>query len=100
MTRPFCAFCLLLFCSALLMSAAAVAGDEDEKPAYLIYIDPETGKYTTEDPEVAGGPEMPAGPVQNVEDQALNLPLLLLAAVVIFAMLVGGLYRQQRKPLS
>ena len=82
------------------MSAAAVAGDEDEKPAYLIYIDPETGKYTTEDPEFADGPEMPAGPVQNVEDPALNLPLLLLAAVVIVAMLVGGLYRQQRKPLS
>jgi hypothetical protein len=28
----------------------AAASDNDERPAYMIYIDPETGKYTTEDP--------------------------------------------------
>ncbi len=33
-----------------MLSAAAFAGDEDRAPAYKIYVDPETGQYTTEDP--------------------------------------------------
>jgi hypothetical protein len=43
--------CLVL----LLLPAVLLASDEDEEPAYLIYIDPETGKYTKQRPE---GPEM------------------------------------------
>lgn len=35
---------------ALGAAAAVPASDDDEDPPYLIYIDPETGKYTTVDP--------------------------------------------------
>lgn len=35
---------------AVFAAGAAFAGDDDKPPAYKIYIDPETGKYTTEDP--------------------------------------------------
>lgn len=41
--------CVLLT-SVLSHFNTATGGDEDERPPYMIYIDPETGKYTTEDP--------------------------------------------------
>lgn len=34
-------------------AAAVQASDDDEDPPYLIYIDPETGRYTTIDPQAA-----------------------------------------------
>jgi hypothetical protein len=40
-----------LFCvGGVLAGVASHAGDDDKAPAYKIYIDPETGGYTTEDP--------------------------------------------------
>lgn len=44
---------LLIGLTALLGPPLSVASDDDEQPAYMIYIDPETGKYTTEDPLAA-----------------------------------------------
>lgn len=42
---------LAAFVIALLTAATPVyCGDEDRGSAYKIYIDPETGKYTTEEP--------------------------------------------------
>jgi hypothetical protein len=40
----------VLLVPALFGAAATLASDNDEKPPYMIYIDPETGKYTTRDP--------------------------------------------------
>lgn len=58
-TRALCG--LALFLAALLVAANAPAGDDDERPAYMIYIDPETGRYTTEDPFAdAPGQQAPA----------------------------------------
>jgi hypothetical protein len=42
-------FAACLLC-ALLQPYPAAASDNDERPAYMIYIDPETGQYTTQDP--------------------------------------------------
>jgi hypothetical protein len=44
---------LLIGLAALLGPLPSVASDDDEQPVYKIYIDPETGKYTTEDPLAA-----------------------------------------------
>lgn len=38
--------------SAVLAPVRAPASDNNEDPPYMIYIDPETGKYTTKDPQV------------------------------------------------
>ena len=105
MTRALAASGCLLFCSVLLLPVAAIAGDEDRRPAYMIYIDPVTGKYTTEDPENPD-PDGDEGPTalpsaeHDTEKKQWDLPMLLLAGGVVVAMLVGAYYRQQRKPLS
>lgn len=39
----------LLLC-AVLAPSHALASDNNEDPPYMIYINPETGKYTTKDP--------------------------------------------------
>ena len=33
-------------CLVLLAAEPAISGDDDKESAYMIYIDPETGKYT------------------------------------------------------
>ncbi|MDX1499582.1 MAG: hypothetical protein R3176_06780 [Woeseiaceae bacterium] len=45
---------------AVLAPATARPGDDDKPPPYKIYIDPVTGKYTTEDP-AATRTAQPAG---------------------------------------
>lgn len=37
--------------TAVLAPVCARASDNNEDPPYMIYIDPETGKYTTKDPD-------------------------------------------------
>lgn len=37
--------------AAFLAPASAPASDNNEDPPYMIYIDPETGRYTTKDPQ-------------------------------------------------
>lgn len=106
MMRALAAAGLLALCTAPLLCTVAVAGDEDRKPAYMIYIDPVTGKYTTEDPDDPGnsdtvdGPAPLAGAEHDGDGNAWDLPMLVLAVGVVVAMLVGAFYRQQRKPLS
>lgn len=39
-----------LLLGAVLSPAPALGSDNDERPAYMIYMDPETGQYTTRDP--------------------------------------------------
>ncbi len=56
---------------ALLLPIAAIAGDEDRGAAYMIYIDPETGKYTTLDPELNDGTH-PTAEVRATESPRRN----------------------------
>lgn len=95
---------LPLVAAALLVASGVVfGGDEDKDPAYMIYIDPETGKYTTEDPDAAP----PADAVVTVPQQSSrssqakrsDLPLLIAGATVLVVVLAVGVLRQQRKPI-
>ena len=87
----------LAILAAVLLPAIAYPGDEDTKPAYMIYIDPETGKYTTEDPEAANKNTsvVPAQPVSG--NRQTKLLLLVVGGCAAAVLLVGGLLRHQRR---
>lgn len=70
MVRAAWSVALLAGAFVALSAAPAEASDDDEDPPYLIYIDPETGRYTTVDPNVEGpdaAARSPAAPVTNME---------------------------------
>ncbi len=92
--------CALAILAAALLPATAYAGDEDTKPAYMIYIDPETGKYTTEDPDAGNtnAPIVPARPASGNSQQKLTL--LIVGGSVLAALLVGGLLKHQRRQIT
>jgi hypothetical protein len=64
---------LAITAATLAAAAASLAGDEDQDPAYLIYIDPETGRYTTEDP-AAGAERTGPLPIDAAEPAAASRP--------------------------
>ena len=90
----------LAILAAALLPAIAYAGDEDSKPAYMIYIDPETGKYTTEDPETANMNTnvVPAEPMSGNSQPKKSLLIVVGGALV--ALLVGGLIQHQRGQIT
>jgi len=71
-----------LLASLLLYGGHAYCGDEDSTPAYLIYIDPETKRYTTDDPGVAAAREAVA-PAPASDNNHLLLAVLGAAAVLV-----------------
>jgi hypothetical protein len=107
----------------LAISGPAFSGDDDKAPAYMIYIDPETGKYTTTKPHSTGTadaaeqsarpPEAPAmssvPPAASTRVTAdaqpgpdmrrSNLPLLIASTSVLAVLVVIGVVRSQRKQL-
>ena len=89
--------CPLAILAAALLPATAYAGDEDSKPAYMIYIDPETGKYTTEDPDAGNtnAPIVPARPTSGESNP--GSPLLIVIGGALAVLLVGGLLNHQRR---
>ena len=78
----------------------AYPGDEDTKPAYMIYIDPDTGKYTTEDPDAGNtnAPVVPARPASG--NSQTKLTLLIVGGSVLAVLLVGGLLKHQRRQIT
>ncbi len=90
----------LAILAAVLLPAIAYPGDEDTKPAYMIYIDPETGKYTTEDPEAGNTNDsvVLAKPASGNSQQKLTL--LIVGGSVLAALLVGGLLKHQRRQIT
>ncbi len=87
--------CLPLLLAAALVPATVWPGDEDSKPAYMIYIDPETGKYTHEDPDTATRTVTPVEQAKTASQP--GLPLLIVAGSVLVALLVVGLVKHQRR---
>ena len=107
----------------LTMSGPAFTGDDDKAPAYMIYIDPQTGKYTTTRPHSAGTANSSQQPAQAPDARAMsdvrppaagqatadpqpesvvqrsNLPIIIAGASVIAGLLVAGIVRTQRKQL-
>lgn len=88
---------LLIGLAALLGPSLSVASDDDEQPAYMIYIDPETGKYTTEDPLAADRDQpVPAAMTTGSTNAAPAVSVLrqnwysaMAAALVILLVVVG-----------
>lgn len=80
--------------SALVLATTAWSGDEDSEPAYMIYIDPETGKYTRDDPDSATHTVVPAQPVPAKQQ---SKPAWLIAALVLAVLLAAGALIHQRK---
>lgn len=91
----------LLFTVAALMAGAVIAGDDDKPPAYRIYIDPETGKYTTEDPlaELEHGPVARPVPAESPVPEEQPVVAMLTAAVMI-AVLGGAFLLFRRQPTN
>lgn len=104
----------LAILAAALLPAIAYPGDEDAKPAYMIYINPETGKYTTEDPEAGNTNDsvVPARPASgNTNDSVVparpasgnsqpNLTVLIVGGSALAVLLVGGLLKRQRRQIT
>lgn len=85
---------------ALISQFAALpvwSGDDDKAPAYKIYIDPETGKYTTRDPDATDTAQVTVQPAAAEDAGAPELPLLLTAAGLIVAMAAFVVINKQRK---
>jgi len=104
----------------LTMSGPAFTGDDDKAPAYMIYIDPETGKYTTTRPHSVGtataaeqSTDAQAAPnatsvvdaqpivsAQSTPDvQTSNHALIIAGASVLVVLLLAGVIKNQRKHL-
>ncbi|MDH3351281.1 MAG: hypothetical protein OEM51_07015 [Gammaproteobacteria bacterium] len=77
----------------------AFSGDEDKDPAYMIYIDPETGKYTTEDPSADATPDAAAVPSQSPRATRSDTPYLVAVTSLLAILLVFAIVRHQRKPV-
>ncbi len=87
----------------------AFGGDEDRNPPYMIYIDPETGRYTTEDPRrkaavtqpdrasahIISNPET-AGVVTSPPIRGI-VAIVIAASVAIFAALIGRYAGRSRR---
>ena len=90
---------LALALFALLFTDPLLASDNNEKPPYMIYIDPVTGKYTTEAPssraESAAIPEPAIEPKASRSAEMLT-GLLLLLVVTIYVIRA----RPGKKPAS
>ena len=92
--------CWVAILAAAVLPTTAYPGDEDTKPAYMIYIDPDTGKYTTEDPD-AGNTNAPVVPVRPASaDSQPDSPLFIVIGGVLAILLVGGLIKYQRRQHS
>lgn len=83
----------------LLFSGPAYCADEDKAPAYMIYIDPETGKYTTENPDAKTKSDAVVVTAPTTDARQPNLSVLIIGASVFIAMLVAGVIKYQRRQL-
>ncbi len=89
--------CPLVILAAVLLPATAYPGDEDTKPAFMIYIDPETGKYTTEDPEAGNTNDSIVRAKPASGNSQLKLSWLIVGGSALAVLLVGGLLKHQRR---
>jgi hypothetical protein len=92
--------CWVAILAAVIFPAIAYAGDEDSRPAYMIYIDPETGKYTTDDPDVVNtnAPVVPVSPAS--EDNFPSTTLYVLIGGALAMLLAGAMLKHQRRQHS
>ncbi|MDH3531842.1 MAG: hypothetical protein OEO82_02875 [Gammaproteobacteria bacterium] len=86
--------------AGLMLAAPAWCGDDDKAPAYMIYIDPETGKYTTQDPDAENAPTeaMVVAPSSSQEPRG-STALLIAGTAILVVMLAASVIKYQRKQL-
>lgn len=83
--------------ACLLLTAPAFSGDDDKASAYKIYIDPETGKYTTEDPHAAAALAAVALPSSGRNQDDSHWRLVSVAAVILALSLAVVLMMRRRQ---
>lgn len=93
----------------LMTSPTALGGDEDRDPPYMIYIDPETGRYTTEDPRRNAAATQPDGASAHITSNHETVgavtsspvrgivAIVVAASAAIFAALVGRYALRSRR---
>lgn len=85
--RQYFALLVVLVPCALLFADVAVCGDEDERPPYLIYVDPVTGKYTTEPPLHEGVEQVQIAVPPDSSDAPATARNTVLVALLVIALL-------------
>ena len=92
--------CWVAILAVAVLPTTAYPGDEDTKPAYMIYIDPDTGKYTTEDPDAGNtnAPVVPARPASGDRNPSSLLFIVIGGALAV--LLIGGLIKHQRGQIT
>ena len=90
---------LLVIVAVSLFSMPAIAGDEDETSPYMIYIDPETGRYTTTDPEseAVAAQKVEEKATQGTEQVQRDIPGLSVGAAIALALLMAGVLLTRRR---
>lgn len=90
---------LVVIVAVSLFLMPAIAGDEDEKPPYMIYIDPETGGYTTTDPESEGVAQqmVEEKATQRTEQVQRDIPGLSVGVAIALALLLAGVLLTRRR---
>lgn len=97
---------LFVLVAALLLGPLYTrAGDEDREPAYLIYIDPETGRYTTRDP--AAGHDGPSpgnargdSTRAKPDERSPNMLQIISAASVALVLFFAGIKVVRRRRVA
>lgn len=85
--RQYFALLVVLVPCALLFADVAVGGDEDERPPYLIYVDPVTGKYTTEPPSHEAREQVQTAVPQDSGDALAMARNTVFVALLLIALL-------------
>lgn len=84
-------------CLVLLAAEPAISGDDDKESAYMIYIDPETGKYTTQDPHATATAD-PVAVLPNVrhENDASWRLVMAAASILVISFAVISIMRRRQ----
>lgn len=72
--------------AGLLLCGIAIGGDEDERPPYLIYVDPVTGKYVTEPPTTEIARPVFVDERENSSNSPSYVPQLAVISLLLIAL--------------
>ena len=82
-----------------LLPGIVSAGDEDSKPAYMIYIDPDTGRYTTVDPHADEVSDRVVRTEPAPDIDGPKLPARIVGATALAVLVIGAVIILRRKHL-
>ena len=98
------ALSIILFAGYITASLPAIAGDDDKPLPYMIYVDPETGKYVTVDPaagHAAASSAKPSPELENVRKPAhfpaVSMQTISIASVLLLLLWAGIKWLARRR---